>query len=49
MKQENRISTAQINEIRQWIMKNKDVLMDYWEEKITTDELFEKDQKAGLS
>lgn len=37
-----KISQTQINEIKQWIMKNKEILIDYWEEKITTDELFQK-------
>ena len=37
-----KISQTQINGIKQWIMKNKERLIDYWEEKITTDELFQK-------
>lgn len=37
-----KISQTQINGIKQWIMKNKEILIDYWEEKITTDELFQK-------
>ena len=40
-----KISQAQINEIKQWIVKNKEILMDYWKEKITTDELFQKLKK----
>jgi len=37
-----KISQTQINGIKQWIMKNKEILIDYWEEKITTDELFQE-------
>ena len=37
-----KISQTQINGIKQWTMKNKEILIDYWEEKITTDELFQK-------
>ena len=37
-----KISQTKINGIKQWIMKNKEILIDYWEEKITTDELFQK-------
>lgn len=37
-----KISQTQINGIKQWIMKNKEILIDYWEEKITTNELFQK-------
>ena len=37
-----KISQTQINGIKQWIMKNKEILIYYWEEKITTDELFQK-------
>ena len=40
-----KISQAQINRIKQWIIKNKEILIDYWEEKITTDELFQKLKK----
>lgn len=40
-----KISQTQINGIKQWIMKNKEILIDYWEEKITTDELFQKLKK----
>lgn len=40
-----KISHAQINVIKQWIIKNKEILIDYWEEKITTDELFQKLKK----
>ena len=40
-----KISQAQINVIKQWIIKNKEILIDYWEEKITTDELFQKLKK----
>ena len=40
-----KISQAQINEIKQWIVKNKEILIDYWKEKITTDELFQKLKK----
>ena len=40
-----KISQTQINGIKQWIMKNKEILIDYWEEKITTDELFQKLEK----
>ncbi len=40
-----KISQAQINVIKQWIIKNKEILIDYWEEKITTDELFQKIKK----
>lgn len=40
-----KISQTQINGIKQWIMKNKEILIDYWEEKITTDELFHKLKK----
>ena len=40
-----KISQAQINEIKQWIIKNKEILIDYWEEKITTDEFFQKLKK----
>ena len=43
-----KISQTQINGIKQWIMKNKEILIDYWEEKITTDELFQK-LKVGLN
>lgn len=37
-----KISQTQINGIKQWIMKNKEILIDYWEEKISTDQLFQK-------
>ena len=37
-----KISQEQINEVKLWIVKNKEILIDYWEEKITTDELFQK-------
>ena len=37
-----KISQAQINEVKQWIVKNQEILIDYWQEKITTDELFQK-------
>ena len=40
-----KISQAQINRIKKWIIKNKEILIDYWEEKITTDELFQKLKK----
>ena len=40
-----KISQAQINEIKQWIVNNKEILIDYWKEKITTDELFQKLKK----
>ena len=40
-----KINQTQINRIKQWIMKNKEILIDYWEEKITTDELFQKLKK----
>ena len=40
-----KISQAQINEVKLWIVKNKEILIDYWEEKITTDELFQKLKK----
>ena len=40
-----KISQAQINGIKQWIVKNKEILIDYWKEKITTDELFQKLKK----
>ena len=40
-----KISQAQINELKQWIVKNKEILIDYWKEKITTDELFQKLKK----
>ena len=40
-----KISQTQINGIKQWIMKNKEILIDYWEENITTDELFQKLKK----
>lgn len=40
-----KISQTQINGIKQWIIKNKEILIDYWEEKITTDELFQKLKK----
>ena len=40
-----KISQAQIKEVKLWIVKNKEILIDYWEEKITTDELFQKLKK----
>ena len=40
-----KISQAQINGLKQWIVKNKEILIDYWEENITTDELFQKLKK----
>ena len=40
-----KISQTQINGIKQWIMKNKEILIDYWEEKITTSELWQKLKK----
>ena len=40
-----KISQAQINAVKLWIVKNKEILIDYWEEKITTDELFQKLKK----
>lgn len=40
-----KISQTQINGIKQWIIKNEEILIDYWEEKITTDELFKKLKK----
>ena len=40
-----KISQEQINEVKLWIVKNKEILIDYWEEKITTDELFQKLKK----
>ena len=40
-----KIGQVQINGIKQWIVKNKEILIDYWEEKITTDELFQKLKK----
>ena len=40
-----KISQAQINEVKLWIVKNKEILIDYWKEKITTDELFQKLKK----
>lgn len=40
-----KISQAQINGIKQWIVKNKEILIDYWQEQITTDELFQKLKK----
>lgn len=40
-----KISQAQINVIKQWIIKNKEILIDYWEEKITTSELWQKLKK----
>ena len=40
-----KISQAQINGIKQWIIKNKEILIDYWEEKITTSELWQKLKK----
>ena len=41
----NNEAQAQINEIKQWIVKNKEILIDYWKEEITTDELFQKLKK----
>ena len=43
-----KISQAQINEVKQWIVKNQEILIDYWQEKITTDELFQKLKKVVL-
>lgn len=40
-----KISQTQINGIKQWILTNKEILIDYWEKKITTDELFQKLKK----
>jgi hypothetical protein len=40
-----KISKAQINRVIQWIVKNKETLIDYWNEKTTTDELFQKLKK----
>ena len=40
-----KISQAQINGLKQWIVQNKEILIDYWEENITTDELFQKLKK----
>lgn len=40
-----KISQAQINGIKQWIVQNKEILIDYWQEQITTDELFQKLKK----
>ena len=40
-----KISQEQINEVKLWIVKNKEILIDYWKEKITTDELFQKLKK----
>ena len=40
-----KISKAQINRVIQWIVKNQEILIDYWQEKITTDELFQKLKK----
>ena len=40
-----KISQAQINDVKLWIVKNKEILIDYWKEKITTDELFQKLKK----
>ena len=40
-----KISQAQINGVKQWIVQNKEILIDYWEENITTDELFQKLKK----
>ena len=42
-----KISQAQINELKRWIMKNKKILIDYWKEKIPTDELFQKLKKIS--
>ena len=40
-----KISQAQINAVKQWIVKNQEILINYWQEKITTDELFQKLKK----
>ena len=40
-----KISKEQINRVIQWIVKNKEILIDYWNEKTTTDELFQKLKK----
>ena len=40
-----KISQAQINGVKQWIVKNQEILIDYWKENITTDELFQKLKK----
>ena len=40
-----KISQEQINEVKLWIVKNKEILIDYWGENITTDELFQKLKK----
>ena len=40
-----KISQAQINGVKQWIVQNKEILIDYWQEQITTDELFQKLKK----
>ena len=40
-----KISQAQINGIKQLIVQNKEILIDYWQEQITTDELFQKLKK----
>ena len=40
-----KISKAQINRVIKWIVKNKEILIDYWNEKTTTDELFQKLKK----
>ena len=40
-----KISQVQINAVKQWIVKNQEILIDYWQEKITTDELFQKLKK----
>lgn len=40
-----KITKKQINEIKKWIVKNKSALLEYWEEKIATDTLFQKLKK----
>ena len=43
-----KISQAQINGVKQWIVQNKEILIDYWEENITTDELFQKLKRSFI-
>lgn len=36
-----KLTSKQIDAIKLWIIRNRDVLMKYWNEELTTDEIFE--------
>lgn len=42
---ELKISSKDFERVRQWVIRNKQLLLDYWNDKITSYDVFEKNSK----